>query len=370
MPVNVDHRVPRLVCVTAALAIVTLTVRCTHRVSRFYPEIMNKKMIVSLPMKANQKDKLSITYFGCGNMLFEMGGESIMTDPFFSNQGVMKMIGKIRTKPDLYALWKGRLEQQAGRSTVRAVLVSHSHYDHMMDLPTLLHDHYFPKLEAVYGNENVPSILANFSKEGPRFEELTEDRAFNPNVPRDSTWQWIAISPHMRFLPIQTDHAPHTKRKLFMNKKLKPEYFKDNLVWPGDKTKPMKWTTGTSYAFLIDFIGADTLRVFVQTSASHYPNGLPPKALMDKRKVDLAIMCYASAPNVGNYPKGWVDWMEPKKLMLVHWEDFFREAKSDDDVKLVRATKPRKVRQRIDALGKKADFFIMPKPGTRVDVGF
>jgi hypothetical protein len=228
------------------------------------------------------------------------------------------------------------------------MLVSHTHYDHVMDLPTLLHDHYFQNLEVIYGNRYLPKMLTNFQKEGPRMDSLTRSVVYDPAQSGDNEMKWIDVTPHIRFLAIRSDHAPHTRHKLFMSKPLKPGYFEKNLTWPGDKVGAFKWTVGDSYSFLVDFIQRDTLRVFIQTSASQHPAGLPPQAELKKKAVDLAIMCYASAPNVDDYPSKWIDWMQPKKLMLIHWEDFFREPRSELDVKLVRLNSTKKVRRRVE----------------------
>jgi hypothetical protein len=80
------------------------------------------------------------------------------------------------------------------------------------------------------------------------------------------------------------------------------------------------------------------------------------------------VLCYASTMNVKDYPKAIVSDLNPSKLVIVHWEDFFREPRADDDVKLVRKTNPKKARKRFDELGKKKDFFVMPKPGTKIQI--
>ena len=72
--------------------------------------------------------------------------------------------------------------------------------------------------------------------------------------------------------------------------------------------------------------------------------------------------------NVKDYPKAITKDLNPSKLVIVHWEDFFREPRTDDDVKLVRRTNPKKTRKRFDELGKKKDFFMMPKPGTKIQI--
>lgn len=343
---------------------------CTHKVSKFYPEIVKGPQPVNVTLVSKGTQKVSITYLGCGNLVLEQNGESVMTDPFFSNHGILSLIGKIKTNDDLYRVWKSNLESNTSRSAVQAMLVSHTHYDHVMDLPTLLHDHYFQNLQVVYGNRYLPQMLTNFRKEGVRLDSLARSVVYDPTASADAEWKWTQVSPKIRFLAIKSDHAPHTKNKLYMSKPLKPGYFEKNLVWHNDKVGAFKWTVGQSYSFLIDFIQRDTLRVFVQTSASHHPNGLPPQAELTKKEVDIAIMCYASTPNVEDYPNRWIEWMNPKKLVLIHWEDFFKRPPTDDQFKLVRSTKPKKVRQRIDRLGKKPEYFVMPRPGTRMDVMF
>jgi len=340
---------------------------CSHKISKFYPEIIPKQMNTTLPVGKGQH-KINLTYLGCGNMIIEQDGDAIITDPFFSNQKFLKMLGKVQTKPDLFELWKGHVQSQASRGMVRAGLVSHTHYDHVMDLPTLLQSHYFNKMETVYGNDYLPQMMVNFAKEGVTLDGLSNEQIYQPTVSNDTQYEWINVTPKIRFLAIESNHAPHTKRKLYMSKPLDAEYFKEHLTWPNDKLKARKWTVGTTYSFLVDFIQGDTVRLFIQTSASQYPYGRPPKEELQKKKVDVAVLCYASTMNVKDYPKSIVRDLNPSKLVIVHWEDFFREPSSDDDVMLVRRTNPKKTRKRFDELGMKKDFFMMPKPGTKIQI--
>jgi hypothetical protein len=350
------------------LAIVLLFTSCAQKVSKFYPEIIPNKMTATMPVVKDGKHSVNLTYLGCGNMIIEQDGDAIVTDPFFSNQKFTKMLGKVQTKPELYDLWKNKLQTQVSRGSVRAGLVSHTHYDHVMDLPTLVQAHYFNKMEVVYGNSYLPQMMVNFLKEGVRMEGLSNEQIFQPAISNDQAYEWISVTPRIRFLAIESNHAPHTKKKLYMSKPLDPAYFRENLIWPGDKLKARKWTVGTTYSFLVDFIQGDTLRMYIQTSASQYPYGRPPAAELKKKKVDVAILCYASTLNVKDYPRAIVKEVDPAKLIIVHWEDFFREPRSDDDVMLVRKTNPRKARKRFDELGKKKDFFMMPKPGTKIQI--
>lgn len=343
---------------------------CTHSITKFYPEIIPKQSEAVLPILKEGKRELNLVYLGSGNLVLEQNGEAVLTDPFFSNQKLLNLPGKIKSSSRQYNSWKTNYEYFLSPSVVKAGLVSHTHYDHAMDLPLLLENRYFTNLNVVYGNSYLPQILQNFREEGVRLAELTSDEVFDPGSKSDKSYNWISVTPRIRFLPILSNHAPHTKKKLFMDKPLNADYFDDHLIYSNSKTKAFKWSTGETYSFLIDFIDADTLRVFIQTSASRHPYGFPPDEELHKKAVDLAILCYASAPNVDQYPNALINQIQPKKVMFVHWEDFFRTPKSFDDQRLVRGTKPKKVRQRIDLLGKPKDYFIMPKPGTRLKVKY
>jgi len=354
------------------LAIVMLLgmMACTHSISKFYPEIVPKKSDAVLNVKSSTKHEVNIVYLGSGNLVLEQKGEAIVTDPFFSNQKLIKLLGRVQTKPLRYNTWRTNFEYFLSPSVVQAGLVSHTHYDHAMDLPLLLENHYLTNLNTVYGNPYLPKIMQNFEQEGVRLAALTNNQIYDPTVPTDNLYEWISVTPRIRFLPILSNHAPHTKKKLYMDKPLNEEYFDEHLIYSNSKTKAFKWSTGETYSFLVDLIDTDTLRVFIQTSASQHPFGFPPKSELQKKKVDIAILCYASAPNVSEYPNAIIDLLQPQKLMLVHWEDFFRTPDSFDDQRLVRSTSPKKVRSRIDQLGKPVDYFVMPKPGTRVKVKY
>ena len=351
------------------LSLITLCA-CTHSLSKFYPEIIPKKSETIISVGEQTAHQVNLVYLGAGNMVLEQNGEAIITDPFFSNQKLLKLLGKIKSSPQLYNTWKTNYEYFLSPSVVQAGLVSHTHYDHAMDLPLLLEDRYFTNLKVVYGNNYLPQILQNFQKEGVNLATFTQDQVYDPTGGSDKSYQWISVTPRIRFLPILSNHAPHTKKKLYMDKPLDAEYFDEHLIYSNSKSKAFKWSTGETYSFLVDFIDTDTLRVFIQTSASQHPFGFPPLEVIDKKKVDVAVLCYASALNVDNYPNAIVNYIKLNKLIFVHWEDFFRTPDSFHDQRLVRRTNPKKVRERVNKLGKPNDYFMMPKPGTRIKIKY
>jgi hypothetical protein len=345
---------------------------CAHRVSKFYPDIIPKNFETTLTLNPRPKDSLNLLYLGCGSLVLERDGHGIITDPFFSNQRILKLAGRIKTNPDRYEWWKETISSHVSPSSIRASLVAHMHYDHVMDLPMALHDHFFPNMTGVYGNPYLPKMFGNFKNSGAKLIGLQHQQLYDPRELTDKAYQWLPLSPRIRALAIESNHAPHLGPKIFMTKPLNETYFKNHLVWPEDKVGAFKWSGGATYSYLVDFIDGDTLRVFIQTSASDTPYGLPPRKELDQKKVDLAVLCYASSDHVKNYPAFLLDSLKPKKTILVHWEDFFRMPRDPDDVKLVRGTNPKKAKKIFESLASRKikEHFIMPKPGTFIRVKF
>jgi hypothetical protein len=63
---------------------------------------------------------------------------------------------------------------------------------------------------------------------------------------------------------------------------------------------------------------------------------------------------------------------QAKKLMLVHWEDFFRYPRSPDDIQMVRGTNKKLAKRRLDEVRNSAlqPEVIMPKPGSLIRVSY
>ncbi|MEQ9412522.1 MAG: hypothetical protein RIF39_01755, partial [Cyclobacteriaceae bacterium] len=174
---------------------------CTHSVSKFYPEIIPKKSEAVLSIHPETKSEVNVVYLGSGNMVLEREGEAIITDPFFSNQKLLKLLGKVKSNPSLYNTWKTNFEYFLSPSVVQTGLVSHTHYDHAMDLPLLLEDRYFTNLKVVYGNSYLPEIMQNFNEEGVRLAALKKEEVYDPNH-ADGDYKWISLSSGIRVLPI------------------------------------------------------------------------------------------------------------------------------------------------------------------------
>lgn len=189
------------------------------------------------------------------------------------------------------------------------------------------------------------------------------------------------ISPHMRVMMIPAAHAPHIGRHIeFMQgntcTKGKLKKFDD----PLEKTRGFKWKKGEVYSWLIDVLDDRQnieLRLFMQSSSCAPTQGFPPKQVLDEHKVDIAMIGVASSQNVDHYPDSLLKYLEPKKVVLIHWEDFFRDL-YHKKTKTVRGTDVDLFFGQLQQLYKSKnleelvskDIFMMPKPLTLIEVKY
>jgi hypothetical protein len=315
-------------------------------------------------------NEVRILYVTCGMMVIQKGDHAFFFDPYFSYQKTASILFSLKTRKRFYEDFQHRLEATIDKNAVTTGFVSHSHYDHLVDLPVLLHDNYFPNLKTIYGNEFVSPMMYHYRNMGTTISTIEEEQLYNP-VKKNSVFDWIKVSDSIEVLPIASMHAPHKFGVLAMRGKLREKYFKkEKFKDPYARSKGFKWDVGCAYSFLIRFTKPDGnyFKIFVQTSGSNAPYGLPP----DGEKADLALLCLASIQEVTNYPDYLVRALQPKKVMLIHWEDFFRYPRHVNDLKIVRGTNKNKAKERLEAI-RQLPFspeVMMPKPGTLIKVKF
>jgi hypothetical protein len=319
------------------------------------------------------QDSISMLYVTCGMMIFQHGHEAFMLDPFFSYQRFSDFITGIKPRKKFYENFKHLMDTSSiDRNAVRTAFISHTHYDHLMDLPLLMHDRYFPNLKTVFGNSFVPDMLFHSKNNVINIKSIDDNQLYNPlSNNEDKNYEWLNVSDSMQVLPIASRHAPQKKGVLMMNSGLDTNYFrKEKFKDPYARSRSSKWDAGCNYAFLVRFLKRDGtyFKILIQTSASNPPYGLPPTG----EKADIAVLCFASLQEVEDYPAYLIKNTGAKKLILVHWEDFFRHPKNTGDVKLVRVTNKKIAKTRlkqVEALPQRPEV-LMPKPGTFISIGY
>ncbi|MFN3532592.1 MAG: hypothetical protein ACK41Q_08815 [Candidatus Brocadia sp.] len=314
-----------------------------------------------LPVYTGEPDKfqvnghggtvVNVQYLGVGGYLIRYGKNALMTAPSITNPGLLKIISMTRLKTN--GALVDRLLPPV--EDVETILVGHSHYDHLLDVPYVMQKR--AKKAIVYGSKTMGHIMA-------AVVDKSRIMVVDPYAATGRTpGQWIYNQNRtVRFMAIQSEHAPH-----FAGIKLLPvgPYDKDLKCLP---RTVFGWVEGQTYAYLIDFLdgqGGIAFRIHYQDAASTPPLGfVPDLPANDQKRVDIAILCVASFTQVKEYPEGIIREIRPKNIILGHWEDFFRNQKRP--VKVSRTTNVRNFIKRLEFVMPGDSQWFLPEPFTQM----
>ena len=261
-----------------------------------------------------------------------------MTAPEFTHPGILQLGADKSSDQELVH----RLFQRIDRAGVSTVLVGHSHYDHLMDVPTILHNE-LPNARVI----STPTT--RFVLEGDALLDIARviavDTLHAASRSAKGEWQYIkGVDGGHRFrvLPVISTHAPNVGGYTIANETL---YTKLDAL----PTKPSKWPKGEVYGFFIDIISRDStplFRIYYQDSASDPDHSvLPPFTGKDVRRPDLAIICGGNFQNTEAYPTVLLREMKPRFTMIGHWEDFFRDP--EDKLQVIPGLNGSELRDRV-----------------------
>lgn len=294
------------------------------------------------PRPPTAPGRLLVRYLRAGGVYFEWYGQALMTAPFASNYPIVanrkltryRVRDQQRRRGDPFrTLLDQRIQPNRAAidfvlghelrlDRVHALLVGHSHYDHLGDVPDLM----LRKLPraTLYANQSAQHMLAGEPHLAGRVVALGAHSG------------WLAADPTratgaIRFRAIRSGHAPNLR------------LLGQTLSWaPGAVDKP--WSTplsahkldelkvGVTYAFLIDFLDpADpkrvAFRVHYQDAASSPPEGYPSPELLAERGVDLEVVSMPGRetlpPSRDRYPQGVLRHNRARHALVIHYESFF-----------------------------------------------
>ena len=254
-------------------------------------------------------DALRAVYLGTGGWLFEHGGETVLTGPFFTNPSLLRT-GLLEIHADTVAI--DRHMSRYDVSDAAAILVGHAHYDHLMDVPRVAARH-APNARIV-GSRTVANTLGSWSGLMNRID-VVNDSAGDQRTPG----RWLHYGRHVRVMALRSRHAPH---------------FAGYTLYDGTQDTPRKaepelatdWLEGETFAFLIDFMASPdsvAFRIYYQDAVAPPPAGLAPEHLIAEHRVDVAVFVPATFDQVDWHPEALVENLQPRRVLLGHWEDFF-----------------------------------------------
>lgn len=304
-----------------------------------------------IPMSGSHKP-LQIQFNGVTSFVIRYGDAVVLTDPFVSNPSFGKvMFGKIY--PDTVAI--ASHFAQTDLNDTKLVVISHAHYDHLMDLPPLLPK--LPQQTILAGSSTMAHIIA-------AAKPLQQLMPLNTLAGTDSTLgQWIySTDSSVRMMPFVSSHPPH-----ILGITLYPGPYTQNLEQIPVKGK--NWKQGLPLSFIIDFMeeGKPVYRIFSQSSSAHGRKGLFPKTMLQEKAIDVVLVSQAVKGRETDYSALVMSHCEAPIVFCTHWENFFRARHKP--LKTVPKAKVVSNMQYLQRIKAPNTVLVLPKPGSKFVIG-
>lgn len=144
-------------------------------------------------MDNGSTSKMAVTYLGTNALVIKKGKTALGIDPHFSRPGLLRLHS---LQPDPKRVAEGL--RMGGISQLEAVLLTHTHYDHALDLPAIIR---IARGE-VYGSESARQILLGAGLPEGCFHSVNvgEVTQVGPFTVRFHPARHIAFPPPLRWL--------------------------------------------------------------------------------------------------------------------------------------------------------------------------
>ncbi len=257
--------------------------------------------------EAGYGSTLQLWWFGSGCHVVQLGDAVVLTDPFVTNE---LRLGGMRSDPERVAETLGRMPVPC------AVLVNHSHHDHILDGYAAM------SLESwrrggvpLYGGRSCKNLLAGWGD-----GEVLGRCHVVPDGGGKFPVRVSAAGYSAEVTAYRTEHSPHLKCGFTLS---------NGLVREPRKTPPeslFHFQTGEAFNYLIELRGPGgvSYNVFYLGAPYHLderPESLPPAGT----RIDVAIVLAPSAKNVRGYPAEHLGRLRARHVVLSHFNTFVRE---------------------------------------------
>ena len=234
----------------------------------------------SNPNAAVLANAIRVTYLGVNGFQFETDGHALLVDPYFSR--VSLWTGALNEKIESNA---NRVAEGLGhvRRNVDAILVTHAHFDHLLDVPEIMRRTH----TRLIAGPTAVRLVTSFGISGSLCRAVKAG-----SVQRIGPWT-------IRVIGAQHDRlfgkVPFTGRST-----------------SGKPTKASDWTLGEPLAFVVEVAGK---RIYIDSGGVP---GSPPTA----KNVDLAILGVALPDSRDRFAEA-VRRLRPRFIVPSHQDDMF-----------------------------------------------
>ncbi len=241
---------------------------------------------------ASTSSRLKVKFFGVSTLLFDDGKTQILIDGFFSRPSLSQVLfQKIQSQPEVIQ----RMIQQQQLQRTQAILVTHSHYDHTLDLAEL--GKRLPHTKIIGSSSTL-----NIARGG----HVAEQQLIQVQPLQAMTFDEFKIT------TIPSQHTPPSA----VNNDLGEE-ISQPLQQPA---RFSEFKEGHSYDYLIEYQG---YTVLVKASTGAIPDQLK-NLKVDTLFLGIAQLSRQSKEFQQNYLNQTLRTLKPKVVIPIHWDDFFK----------------------------------------------
>lgn len=247
--------------------------------------------------------KIEVRSLGSGGLYVRWRNEAILIGPQFSNPGLWKA-----------AIGRGEFETERIQTAlaefdpvpVRAILIGHSHYDHIGDLPVVAREE-IAKDARLYVNATGDKLLSAYPDLQSRATIMRAGDVFE-------------LSPSFRVRVIASTHAPQICRWTVFPCVYGAGEVPDAWTKEWNRQRLHAFRGGETFAFDVEVHDETTTRFRVYYNDASAPT---PKGLI-AGDFDLAVLTMPQWNFVRDYPRDLLRVLQPCHVLASHWENFFR----------------------------------------------